>query len=108
MERRTISRILFAVAVAFAAPAFGAEPVFPAKPIRIVVGFAPGGSADVPARAIAQAARSPLGQEVLVVNKPGASGLIGVNEVVAANPDGYAIGLSGSTAFTRSPLHEWP
>jgi len=52
------------------------------------------------ARALAHETRVPLGQEVLVVNKPGASGLIAINEVAGAKPDGYTIGLAPTSAFT--------
>ena len=92
--------VLFALAGALAAPIAAAQTDFPSRPIRLLVGFHPGGSTDVLGRALAHEARKPLGQEILVVNKPGATGVIAINEVAAASPDGYTIGLSPSTAFT--------
>lgn len=83
-----------------AAPLAVAQTDFPSKPIRLLVGFPPGGSTDVLARALAQEGRKPLGQEILVVNRPGASGVIAINEVAASAADGYTIGISPSTALT--------
>lgn len=82
------------------APSLSQAQEFPSKPIRIIVGFPPGGSTDVLARALAQEARKPFGQEVLIVNRPGASGVIGINEVAASSADGYTVGVTPSTALT--------
>ncbi|OGA07047.1 MAG: hypothetical protein A3H33_15590 [Betaproteobacteria bacterium RIFCSPLOWO2_02_FULL_65_20] len=68
------------------------------------MGFPPGGSTDVLARALAQGGRKPLGQEIIVVNRPGASGVIAANEVAAALADGHTIGVSPSTAFTLAHM----
>lgn len=77
-----------------------AQADFPNRPIRLMVGFAPGGSTDVLARALAQEARATLGQEIVVVNRPGASGSIAINEVIAAPADGYTLGIGPTSAFT--------
>jgi tripartite-type tricarboxylate transporter receptor subunit TctC len=69
---------------------------WPAKPIRIVVAYAPGGTGDVLARVVAERLRGPLGQTVLVENRPGASGMIGTQAVTRAAPDGYTF-LMGQT-----------
>ena len=66
---------------------------FPSKPIRLVVGFTPGGPADVPARFIAERLQARLGQPVLVENKPGAGGMIALNDVLAQPRDGYSLQL---------------
>ncbi|OFZ98781.1 MAG: hypothetical protein A3H35_05530 [Betaproteobacteria bacterium RIFCSPLOWO2_02_FULL_62_17] len=91
--------LLSAVVVSLLA-SFAAAQDFPSKPIRLLVGFPPGGSTDVLARVLAQEGRKPLGQEIVVVNRPGASGVIAINEVAAASPDGYTISVSPSSAFT--------
>ncbi|HEY4542416.1 MAG TPA: tripartite tricarboxylate transporter substrate-binding protein, partial [Noviherbaspirillum sp.] len=66
---------------------------WPDKPIEIVVGFAPGGGTDVTARTLATHLGKALGGTVLVVNKPGASGAIGLATVARAQPDGYTLGM---------------
>jgi len=99
----TIRSLLYAVAVSLAASLAAAQE-FPSKPVRLLVGFPPGGSTDVLARALAQGGRKPLGQEIIVVNRPGASGVIAANEVAAALADGHTIGVSPSTAFTLAHM----
>ena len=95
-----ITTALFALALTLTASLAAAQSDFPTRPLRLLVGFPPGGATDVLARALSHEARIPLGQEVLVVNKPGASGAIATNEVTGAQPDGYTIGLAPSSAFT--------
>ena len=95
-----ITTALFALALILTASLTAAQSDFSNRPLRLLVGFPPGGATDVLARALAQEARVPLGQEVIVVNKPGASGVIAINEVAGAKPDGYTIGLAPTSAFT--------
>ncbi|HEV8518321.1 MAG TPA: tripartite tricarboxylate transporter substrate binding protein [Burkholderiales bacterium] len=71
---------------------------FPAKAITLIVPFPAGGRTDLTARAIAEAMRDDLRQPIVVVNKPGASGVLGAKEVAAAAPDGYTLCLF-STGF---------
>src|SRR5712671_5248973 len=71
---------------------------FPAKAITLIVPFPAGGRTDLTARAIAEAMRDDLRQPIVVVNKPGASGVLGAKEVASAAPDGYTLGLF-STGF---------
>jgi tripartite-type tricarboxylate transporter receptor subunit TctC len=66
---------------------------YPTRPVELVVPFAAGGGTDMMARAFAEAAKSHLPQPIVVVNKPGASGAIGLGEVAKAEPDGYKVGL---------------
>jgi tripartite-type tricarboxylate transporter receptor subunit TctC len=85
-----------------AAQAVHAE--YPEKPIRFIVNAAPGGAADTTARILANALTDRLGQPVLVENKPGASGAIGLNEVAKAKPDGYTIGGANLATFVVAAL----
>ena len=76
---------------------------WPAKPIRLVVTFSPGGSSDIAARTIAVPLSAKLGQSVVVDNKPGAGGTIGAAEVARAAPDGYTLLMSNTTPISLSP-----
>ena len=75
---------------------------YPTKPIRFIVSFPPGGSSDLIARAIAPHMSSRLGQPVVVENRPGAGGMIGVDAVAKAAPDGYTIGLAAAGALSSN------
>lgn len=89
--------------LALGSPAVQAQ-AWPGKPVRIVVGFAPGGTTDVMARVMAQALSESLGQSVVVDNKPGASGNVAASEVIRANPDGYTFLLAPTSFETANPF----
>jgi len=90
-------------AALLAATSAAAQQSWPAKPIRMVVTFAPGGSSDIVARLIAVPLQAELGQPVIVDNKPGAGSTIGALEVARAEPDGYTLMLSNSAPISISP-----
>src|SRR3954471_12583526 len=75
---------------------------YPTRPVRLIVGFAPGGPTDVVARAIAPRVGEMLGQSVVVDNKPGASGNIGAEFVARSTPDGHTL-LFGDVTFIVNP-----
>jgi tripartite-type tricarboxylate transporter receptor subunit TctC len=75
---------------------------YPSKPVRIIVPFAPGGGSDFIARFTAQRLSSSFGSQVIVENKPGAGGLIGIEAGVKADPDGYTFTLIASS-YTVNP-----
>lgn len=77
---------------------------WPTKPIRLIVPFAPGGSTDVSARAVANSVARSLGQPVVVFNRPGAQGVTGAVEVKASAPDGYTFGLLPSSVVCVAPF----
>ncbi|HEX2828698.1 MAG TPA: tripartite tricarboxylate transporter substrate binding protein [Burkholderiales bacterium] len=89
---------LFAVAAVFAllTPAH-AQTTYPSRPIRWIVPFTPGGSADVFARPLAQKMSESMGQQVVVENRPGSGGVIGTEVAAKAPPDGYTL-MMGLTA----------
>jgi tripartite-type tricarboxylate transporter receptor subunit TctC len=76
---------------------------YPEKPITLIVNYAAGGSADLAARTLADSAAKILGQPIIVVNKVGASGTIGVGAIASAKPDGYTIGVSTFAPLTMGP-----
>ena len=89
-----------AAALCFAAFAAAHAQTFPSKPLRIVVNFPPGGAADQIARPLAAALQEKLGQPVVVENKPGANGHIGVTEVARQPADGHTLLMSSGGAIT--------
>ncbi|MGV3573151.1 MAG: Bug family tripartite tricarboxylate transporter substrate binding protein [Ramlibacter sp.] len=101
-SRRLALQLVAAAAMAAALPAAHAQ-AFPSKPVRIVVGFAPGGAADVMTRIIAKGLAAELGQQVIVDNKPGAEGIIASQEVIKSPPDGYTIMMGTNTAMVAVP-----
>lgn len=86
--------------VIMATPSFSAEQ-FPSRPISIVVPWAPGGRTDIVTRIVASTMEKMTGQAVPVMNKPGASGLIGFKSVSTAKPDGYTLGMAGAGLILR-------
>lgn len=88
-------------------PARAAD-TYPARPIRMVVPYAPGGNTDVLARMIAQRLSQPLGQQVVVDNRPGGNTLIGTGLVAQAAPDGYTMMLTTLTFAVIPSLYKKP
>ena len=83
---------------------------FPDQPIRIVIGFPPGGGIDILARIIAPPLSESLGQPVIIDNRPGASGVLGMSAVAKAKPDGYTIflGTTGNISVNSSVMDNLP
>jgi tripartite-type tricarboxylate transporter receptor subunit TctC len=80
---------------------------YPVKPIRVVVGFAPGGPADIVGRLVAPKVTEILGQQLLMESRGGAGGTIGMDVVAKAQPDGYTLGLGSSGNLIVAP-HLYP
>jgi tripartite-type tricarboxylate transporter receptor subunit TctC len=77
---------------------------FPSKPIRMIVGFAPGGATDIVARALGPALSEVLGQSVLIENRPGASSQIAGTVVAKSPPDGYVLMMMTQTLMTSQMI----
>ena len=86
----------------FFGTAFAAEP-YPVRPIRMIVGFAPGGGTDLTARPVAQKLSELLGQQVIVENRPGAAGNIATEQVARSAPDGYTLLMGTIAALAINP-----
>ena len=76
---------------------------WPTKPVRIIVPYAPGGSADTLGRIAAEGLSEALKQQFIVENKPGAGGVLGSTQVARSAPDGYTLGVSGIATHTIAP-----
>ena len=86
----------------------GTASAYPNKPVRVVVGMAPGGATDIQARMFTQRMSESLGQQFIVDNRDGAGGLLAIQAVKNSNPDGYTV-LAVTTSFTVVPaLHSTP
>ena len=93
-----------ALCLALGAGSALAQAQYPAKTIRILVPYAPGGLTDVVARHYAEQLRKSLGQNVLVENKPGASGIIAIEQMARAAPDGYTIMIGNISTNCLTPV----
>ncbi|HYI26582.1 MAG TPA: tripartite tricarboxylate transporter substrate binding protein [Bradyrhizobium sp.] len=97
---------LIAVGVTAMASISGASALdYPTRPVRWVVGFAPGGANDILARMIGQRLSERLGQQFVIENKPGAGGNIGAESVINAEPDGYTVLLVNPSNFINTSLY---
>jgi tripartite-type tricarboxylate transporter receptor subunit TctC len=94
---KTLGIFFALVAAAIAAPA--AAQIYPAKPVRFVVPYAPGGATDLLARTIGEKLSASLGQAFVVENRPGAATLVGAQVVAKSEPDGYTLLMATSTTL---------
>jgi tripartite-type tricarboxylate transporter receptor subunit TctC len=99
---QSITRGLVAASAAFWLGLAAAQQNYPAKPIRFIVTFPPGGSSDLIARALVPILSDRLRQQVLVENRPGAGGNIGLDVVAKSAPDGYTMGLGAAGALSAN------
>jgi tripartite-type tricarboxylate transporter receptor subunit TctC len=104
-DRRALLKSSAALAVApfGASVVMGQESRYPSRTVRIILGFAPGGGADIFGRAVTAKLSAAWGQSVVIENRPGASGMIGAEMVAKAPPDGYTLYLSVPNSHSLGP-----
>ncbi|KCB44304.1 Bug family tripartite tricarboxylate transporter substrate binding protein [Bordetella hinzii] len=102
MTRFTFASLAFGMALA--APAAGAAGDYPSQPIKMIVGYAPGGSVDTFARIVAPRLSAELGQTVIIENTPGAGGVIAVTRATTSKPDGYTVLMGIVSDVVLAPL----
>jgi tripartite-type tricarboxylate transporter receptor subunit TctC len=103
--RRTALRLIVIGISAMASTSGASALDYPTRPVRWVVGFAPGGANDILARLIGQRLSERLGQQFVIENKPGAGGNIGAETVINAEPDGYTVLLVNPSNFINTSLY---
>ena len=102
-------QFLHLAAGAAALPAFSriaTAQAYPSRPVRLIVGFPPGGPTDIAARLIGQSLSERLGQQFVIENRPGAGGNLGTESVVRARPDGCALLVAVSPNAINATLYE--
>jgi tripartite-type tricarboxylate transporter receptor subunit TctC len=104
MVRNGIRTWAFAVATLAASIAGAQAQGYPTRPIHLIAPYAPGGIADIAARLVGQKLTEDLGQQVVVENRPGANGFIGVSTVTRATPDGYTLLVATAGDLTINPV----
>jgi len=106
LPRRQFLHLAAGAAALPTVPRFAWAQTYPTRPVRIIVGFAPGGAADIMARLIGQWLSERLGQQFVVENRPGAAGNIATEAVVRSPPDGYTLLLANSVNAINATLYD--
>jgi tripartite-type tricarboxylate transporter receptor subunit TctC len=103
---RRAQSLLFALCVGLASAALpaAAQDKYPAKPVRIIVPYAPGGATDIVSRVLGEQLRVILGQPFVTENKPGAFGIVAIEEMARAKPDGYTLMIGNVSTNAITPV----
>jgi tripartite-type tricarboxylate transporter receptor subunit TctC len=103
LQRAPMGRLILFFCLCLGVVSPSISQTFPAKPVRLVVGFPPGGANDILARLVGARMQEAWGQTVIVDNKPGANAIIGTELVAKSAPDGYTLLIGASGAMTFNP-----
>src|SRR6059036_2137300 len=106
LPRRKFLHLATAAAALPAVSRIARAQAYPARPVRIIVGFAPAGAGDIVARLIGQWLSERLGQQFVIENRPGAGGNVATEAVVRSPPDGYTLLLVNSVNAINATLYE--
>src|SRR5262252_4024466 len=104
LPRRNFLHLAAGAAALPAVPRVARAQAYPTRPVRVIVPFAPAGTADIAARLMGQWLSERLGQQFVIENRPGASTTIGTEAVVRASPDGYTLLMITTTSATNTTL----
>jgi tripartite-type tricarboxylate transporter receptor subunit TctC len=96
--------LLAVLAFALGPVAAGAQSNYPGRPVKIIVPYAPGGATDITARIVADEAGKLTGQGFVVINKPGAFGIVAIDEMVKSAPDGYTLMIGNVSTNAITPI----
>lgn len=102
-RRALLSATAYAVLALAVGPVAAQDAAYPAKPIRFIVPYAPGGTTDLVARTVGAHMAQSLGQPVIIDNRAGAGGNIGMDAVAKAAPDGYTVGMGAISTDALNP-----
>lgn len=106
LSRRRLLQLTSSLAFAASTSRLARAEVYPSRPVKLIVGFPPGGPADIGARLIGQYLQETLGQPFLIENRPGAASNIATEAVVRSAPDGYSLTLCNSSQSINATLYE--
>ena len=100
-----LSACLFScLAAVFGVATAAAQEKYPNRPVKVIVPYGPGGATDITARIVADGFQKVTGQPMVVINKPGAYGLIAIEEVLHSTPDGYTVMVGNVSTNTITPV----
>lgn len=105
MQTKLISKAVMALAILAVPAAYSAQPAYPEKPIRLIIGSAPGSGPDILSRVLAESLYKAWGQRIVVDSRPGVAGIISAELALRANPDGYTWMMLTSQLFVATSVY---